>query len=185
MKLKKNITRLAITLGLFMTMAGSGQAVTTTAMGVIWDESNNTPCAFSWIWVDNSPNSVYADEQGRYVIENFDCYELKTSTDIGVTRTGYADYCRYKPIEPGKVNTINASVYIGSLMSGVVTSLETGSPVVEGATVSAYVTSQTLRALTQADGSYQMRFEPGNYDYRVEKESVFLNRARFKKMLEI
>lgn len=160
----------AMVLGCVLGFNVSARAVTTTAMGQIWDASHNTPCAGAWVWVYNNSNSVYANSQGLYLIENFDLPEFWYLVPCGVTKTGYVDYYKSnQPIQPGTVNTINASVYIGSLISGRVTSHQTGSPALVGATVTANSTA-IIKVLTQADGSYSMRVKAGIQRISAEKD---------------
>ncbi|MEW6516981.1 MAG: carboxypeptidase regulatory-like domain-containing protein [candidate division FCPU426 bacterium] len=143
-------------------------AITTTAMGIIWDASHNTPCAGAWVWVRDQSNSVYANSQGLYLIENFDMPLGFSNTNQGATRTGFADLYKSTSIQPGLVNTINAFMRIGSLVSGRVTSHETGSPALAGATVTAE-TTVIYKLLTQTDGSYSVRLSPGNWRFYAEE----------------
>jgi carboxypeptidase family protein/type IX secretion system substrate protein len=169
----RKLSVLTCALLLSVTLCGvhTANAVTTTAMGAVMDTTNNTPCGNAWVFCNAIGNSVYADSDGLYIIENFELGSTRTTAFFGVTKTGFANNGFNSLIVPGAINTITAYIYKGGVISGRVTSHEGGSPAVSGATINASVGMVYSKTYTQADGSYQFRLIEGTAQIYVVHEN--------------
>jgi hypothetical protein len=153
------------------------EAAATVVMGTITDTTRHAPCAGAFVGAyPNSylPYATYADAQGAYVL-TMPVVDLGVDHYFFVTKTGFVSIIEVNP--PGfldaQVNTHNAGIWAGALISGHVRAAAGGAPIA-GATVKAASDQSTAEipyadsTVTAADGSYQLRQPPGTSSLTVE-----------------
>ncbi|NTV51693.1 MAG: hypothetical protein HGA76_01580 [Candidatus Firestonebacteria bacterium] len=146
----------------------SEAAMSGVLLGTIADASHNTPCA--GVFVVAFPNSylpyaAYTDAQGAYVL-TLPVVDANAAHYVVLTKTGYATVMELNPpeIAAGQTNTKNASIYVGSLISGHVRTAVGGLPLAGiGLTASGNDPANVFPAVTStaADGYYELRQPPG------------------------